>query len=299
MLSNRCSPLRVPRCRCGPHVRRVGRPLGKLVLASALCLAHLALVHSAAEAWGKKAHRIVAAVAESLLDDQTRQAVHELVGSRGLVPVANWADEIRDGRPETAPWHYVNIARGDAAYDPQRHCSSPAAGACVVAAIERFTGQLADPAESRAARAEALKFLTHFVADIHQPLHCIAEARGGNDIEVEFLGHRERSLSGEPWNLHAVWDAGLIHQSGLTERAHRARLLEVLRTERLEDRPTGSPADWAIESHHVAVAVALHLPASGRIGPGYARRGLRVIDRQLALAGFRLAATLRKALDSH
>lgn len=298
MLSNRSSPVGRLGVHGGPHVRRVSRPRDRILLVIALCLAHLTLVHSAAEAWGKKAHRLVAGVAESLLDDQTRQAVHKLVGPRGLVSVANWADEIRDARPETGPWHYVNIPLGSAVYDPQRHCASPTEGACVVAAIERFTKQLADRTASQAARAEALKFVTHFVADIHQPLHCVAEARGGNDIPVEFLGQRQRPVSGDPWNLHAVWDAGLLHRSGVKERAYRARLLGLLRAKPSPNHHTESPADWALESHRLAAEVALNVPASGRIGPRYARVAMRVIDRQLALAGFRLAGVLRAAFKS-
>ncbi len=298
MLSNKSSALRVRRARCGHQGRRVRRPRGKLVLVIVLCLAHVTLVHSAAEAWGKKAHRLVAAVAEKLVDNHTRRAIHGLVGPGGLVAVANWADEIRDARPDTAPWHYVNIPLSDANYDPRKHCTSPTEGACVVAAIERFTQQLADPTESRASRADALKFLTHFVADIHQPLHCVAEARGGNDIRVEFLGRRTRSPSGDPWNLHAVWDSGLLHRSGLKERAHRARLLELLRVEPLPNRHADSPAGWARESHRLAAEVALNVPPSGRIGPRYARAGMRVIDQQLALAGFRLAEVLRAAFSS-
>ncbi len=298
MLSNKSSPLGVRGAQCRPWVQGVSLPRGKVWLVIALSLAHLMLVHSAAEAWGRKAHRLVAAVAESLLDDQTKQAIHELVGPRGLVAVANWADEIRDARPDTAPWHYVNIPLGDTAYDPRKHCASPTEGACVVAAIERFTKQLANPTATRAARAEALKFVTHFVADVHQPLHCVAEARGGNDIRVEFLGQRARSVSGDPWNLHAVWDTGLLHRSGLKERAHRAHLLELLRAEPPNTRHAESPAHWARESHHLAAEVALKVPASGRIGPRYARLAMRVSDRQLAVAGFRLAGVLRTAFKS-
>lgn len=296
MLSNTSSASAVP----GPHdpspPSRPGRRLGKLLLLTGLCLAQLVCVHSAAEAWGKKAHRIVAGVAESLLDDQTTRAVHDLVGPGGLVAVASWADELRDARPETAPWHYVNIPLEDAKYDAEKHCSSPTVGACVVAVIERFAQEMADPTLSRADRAEALKFVTHFVADIHQPLHCMAEARGGNDIPVELLGQRDHPVSGRPWNLHAVWDGGLIHLSGLTERAYRKRVLELLRVEPAEPRHLGTPADWANESHRLAADVALKLPRSGRIGPRYGRIATRVIDRQLGLAGFRLARLLEAAL---
>lgn len=255
------------------------------------CLASLALLPSPAEAWGKKAHRLVAAVAESLLDDHTRNAVRALVGSRGLAGIATWADDIREARPETAPWHYVNIPLGDAAYDPETHCSSPTEGSCVVAALERYVERLSDHTAPREIRLEALKFVTHFVADIHQPLHCIAYARGGNDVPVEFRG--------EPWNLHAVWDAGLIHSTGLTHQAYHARLMKRLHSTSPGDPAPGSPADWAGESHRLAVDVALSLPRSGRIGPDYARAGLRVIDRQLVLAGSRLAGVLRAAFAHH
>lgn len=40
--------------------------------------------------------------------------------------------------------------------------------------------------------SEALKFLIHFVGDMHQPLHLTGRARGGNSIGVVF-GHRRTS----------------------------------------------------------------------------------------------------------
>jgi len=42
--------------------------------------------------------------------------------------------------------------------------------------IEMFEKVLADENASRTDRIEALKFLVHFVGDIHQPLHAIDEA---------------------------------------------------------------------------------------------------------------------------
>ena len=57
-----------------------------------------------------------------------------------------------------------------------------------------------------AERTEALKFLIHFVGDIHQPLHVShARDRGGNDIKVEFFHDRT--------NLHRMWDSGLIRRT--------------------------------------------------------------------------------------
>jgi len=52
-------------------------------------------------------------------------------------------------------------------------------------------------------RAEALRFLAHFVADLHQPLHCTERNgdKGGNLVKVTFLSEPEVT------NLHRVWDS--------------------------------------------------------------------------------------------
>ena len=78
-----------------------------------------------------------------------------------------------------------------------------------------------DAARTAALRGEALKYLVHFVGDMHQPLHCADNTdRGGNDVEVFF--HRRRS------NLHAVWDEGIVSESKLGEREYARALLKGL-----------------------------------------------------------------------
>ena len=115
------------------------------------------------------------------------------------------ADQIRMQRPETAPWHYVNIPIHPAPdepsdYDATRDCPNDA---CVVAKIEQFERVLADRQVSQRQRLEALKYLVHFVGDVHQPLHTSNDHdRGGNEVPVTFMGRQT--------NLHAVWDTGII-----------------------------------------------------------------------------------------
>ena len=66
-------------------------------------------------------------------------------------------------------------------------------------------------------QVEALKFAVHFVGDVHQPLHTVGEAKGGNDIQVD-LFMRGLTCGGtcEPGhiatNFHAAWDFGLIEK---------------------------------------------------------------------------------------
>ena len=55
----------------------------------------------------------------------------------------------------------------------------------------------------RDANGSALKYVVHFIGDVHQPLHASNnDDRGGNDVAVTFMGHQT--------NLHAVWDNGII-----------------------------------------------------------------------------------------
>jgi hypothetical protein len=141
-------------------------------------------------AWGRQGHIIVAEIAEQYFQVITTRQVRELLGLENVTTLADvsvWADYVRLQRPETAPWHYVNIpgqvpSGEPSAYAFDRDCPG---GNCVVAKINDFVRVLEDPmASSSLARLEALKFLVHLVGDIHQPLHCIKDDRGGNEIRV-------------------------------------------------------------------------------------------------------------------
>lgn len=79
--------------------------------------------------------------------------------------------------------------------------------------IEIFKKVLSDSNASRNDRIEALKFLVHFVGDVHQPMHAIGEAAGGNGIGLTEFGS---TLCGRrPCHLHGAWDSGLIERIGM------------------------------------------------------------------------------------
>lgn len=102
----------------------------------------------------------------------------ELLGDADLsdAEVVSWADEVRRERKESAPWHYVAIPADADGYDPK----IDRGGNNVMDAIERFAKILVDKKAPKEDRIEALKFLVHFVGDIHQPLHRILHDRSGN-----------------------------------------------------------------------------------------------------------------------
>ena len=156
----------------------------------------VATSHLAAPAvvrWGRTGHRLIARVATARLSGEARRQVRDLLGRESLAAVSTWADSIRNDRPETSPWHYVNIPVIDSVYRPERYCPG---GDCVVAALERQIGVLANRGASKAERAEALKWVVHLVEDIHMPLHAGDRGdRGGNDVQLTFLGRATKNCN--------------------------------------------------------------------------------------------------------
>ena len=86
----------------------------RTLLALSLALAFLLLATPLpALAWGKAGHRVVATLATSFLTLEAQRKVADLLGPGvSLAQISTWADEVRTTRPNTGPWHYVNIPRG-------------------------------------------------------------------------------------------------------------------------------------------------------------------------------------------
>ena len=258
-----------------------------------LCFALLCAVATPAFAWGRTGHRLVAALAWDDLSPGTRAAVAELLAGEAdptLPGIAVWADDLRANDPDlgrrTAKWHYVNIAEHDCAYDAARACPG---GACVVEAIRNQAAILANRSRPRAQRAQALKFVVHFVGDVHQPLHAgFAHDKGGNRFQV--------NLGGRGGNLHSLWDSGLLDSSGLDDAAYLQRLRSVPLAVARTGRPL--PADaagWAEASCRLLREPGLY-PASARISPAYLQAWRPVAETQLRRGGSRLATVLNAAL---
>jgi hypothetical protein len=246
----------------------------------------LGLARPEAALWYDEGHRLVARLAEARLTPRAAEAVRQLLGGESLADAALWADRVRAERPETRPLHYVNIPLGAPAYDPARDCPG---GRCIIAAIERHRLTLADARASPTARAEALRFLAHFIGDLHQPLHVANDDdRGGNDRPVRFLG--------APKNLHEVWDGELMEASGLDEAAYYVHLRHLTDSLDPSALARGTVVDWAMEGHRLAALHAYRLAGDGTIDQAYAEANLPVVDRALAAAGVRLARVLNEAL---
>lgn len=252
-------------------------------------------------AWGPEGHRVVADLARQRLNPTALRQIRELLGNDDLAAISTWADEVRNQRPETSGWHFVDIPWNADGFSESRDCYRPDSRRpssredhhnCVVDRIEFFQHVLADSRASTAERQVALKFLVHFVADIHQPLHAIGEARGGNQIHIVEFGHPE--CGRRPCNLHYVWDIELIEHSGRSESDYVAYLDRFLAQNHLQSESDGGPEAWANQSFHLAKQVWLN--ESGSVDEAYYRKNIGVVDMQLARAGLRLATMLNQTL---
>jgi hypothetical protein len=258
-------------------------------------------------AWGAQGHRLVALVATRHLTTPARQNVAWLLDGGSLADVAVWADEYVADNRQTGPWHYVNIPPGATGYDRDRDCPRQpgvVAGGradhwrdCIVDRIEYNRVRLANVALGRADRAIALKFLVHFVGDLHQPFHALSVARGGNDVPVVVFGSPSCSYAdgtSYPCNLHGAWDTSLIAHRGLNDQPYLDELSRQIDQRGWSALPTRSAAEWAMESH--ALATKALLPAQGVVDDAYYRTCIVHADERLALGGLRLAALLNQSL---
>lgn len=250
-------------------------------------------------AWGPKGHQIVGDIARNHLTPTTRQNLQALLGNDDLAAIANWADEVRPQRPESFGWHFVDIPREAAGFSEERDCYMPDDKHpstkedhhnCVVDRITMFKQIVADKTAPQDARLEALRFLVHFVGDVHQPMHGIADERGGNGIRVSEFGSTQ--CGKYTCNLHSAWDSGLLEHTGRSEQEYVAYLEQMITSKKLQ--ATGAPQDWANESWRFAKQAWLN--DGGSVDEAYYKANIGTVDERLALAGLRLAALLNQAL---
>jgi hypothetical protein len=262
------------------------------------------LAQASPSAWGSQGHRLVARLATERLTPIAQQNVAWLLGPETLWDVSSWADNYNNEAYQTFYWHFLNIPPEATSYDRDRDCPlqpGVTAGSrqdawrdCAVDRILYSKQRLGDTTRDRADRAIALKFLVHFVGDLHQPFHALGVGHGGNDVPVLQFGVER--CGDYACNLHGVWDSGMIAHRALDDARYLAVLNALIATDHLAAAPTGTPADWAMESHALGKAALLAPHADA--DEAYYRAQIPVVDRRLAQAGVRLAAAINEMLTS-
>jgi hypothetical protein len=301
--------------------------------------------------WGAEGHRVIARIAAKHLSAQAQARVAALLatdsqagpllgsGSGGdalaaaMAVVAPWADTIKGTKlgAGTDNWHFLDLAAADGAAEISQRCPN---NNCVAAQLRIMTANLKagsslQTGSNTYSPAEQVKFIIHFMGDLHQPLHCATNAdAGGNCLATRGFSEHE---------LHATWDTGLIDQ--LTRASKGREISESTLADSLDiefaPQFAGSPnitdfGQMAVESHDVAFQVAYGPMIERGILPGVEPRGyldvavsrcaseapdfyninppvdltvlynaatLDAVRWQLAKAGYRLAVVLNNTLQ--
>ncbi len=291
-------------------------------------------------AWGCKGHQTVALLAEAQLSPEVRDYVLQLLRDNpidsqlkrycgGFVadPMADastWADDIRK-QANNGPWHYIDIPRGAPRQPLEAFCGS---GSCITREIEEEEKVLRDPNAPAEKKTVALRYLIHFVGDLHMPLHATTNNdEGGNCVPLKYFWRapHEHNHSYSP-NLHSLWDTAIPERdmAGADPSEYAVYLDQQFRAKYATWRQQGvHPDDWAWESHDLAESMiyqaldtkipretpstvhtcsdandvgarmaALQLSA----GESYQQLVARTVEEQIAKAGTRLAMILNETL---
>ncbi|CAE7111068.1 unnamed protein product [Rhizoctonia solani] len=155
---------------------------------------------SPALGWGMFGHQITATIAQAYLLPSTREAICGILPGTykcNLAGVASWPDEIKQDASfkSYSNLHFVN-GKGD---DPPNKCVFGELGwldeSNILKGIVDGSRNVTTTSGSKINRDRALRFLVHFLGDIHQPFHLTGQYFGANN------------------DLHAVWDDSFIeHQ---------------------------------------------------------------------------------------
>ena len=290
-------------------------------------------------AWGCKGHQTVALIAEKHMTPEARELVEKLLSEDPIDPQlkrycgvfagdlladgSTWPDDARR-QLKNGPWHYIDIPRGAPRKPLEGYCGEEG---CVTKAIAEQWAILKDQAASPAKRAEALRYVTHFVADLHMPLHATTDNdMGGNCVPVKYFW-RSAHLNNNSYvpNLHGLWDSAIVEHdmAGADPAEYAVFLEETFRSNIDKWTREGIQVDaWAWESHDLAETVTygqlsprvpvekptpvractdadnvgnrmmeLHVSA----GAPYQAAAASVVEERLEQAGVRLAMMLNEA----
>ncbi|OAR00034.1 hypothetical protein LLEC1_07551 [Akanthomyces lecanii] len=273
-----------------------------------------------ASAWGSLGHITTAYIASNFIANSTEAYLKELLKRTDddyLASVASWADSIRYTKwgKFTSTFHFIDAhdqPPHSCNVDLERDCKQ---SGCVISSLTNYTEQVYDASLPAWRRAQAAKFVVHFVGDLHQPLHNEDVSRGGNGIHVLWGG---REL-----NLHHVWDSSILEKwlGGLRGKPYplAKRWATQLTDEISQGKWAGEKDSWVkdinlADTNSTALAwsreanalVCSHVLPQGpqdiqgqELSGQYYEDAAPILEKQVALAGYRMAALLDRIADEY
>jgi hypothetical protein len=248
-----------------------------------------------AYAWGWDAHKLICAMAERQLTPDAKAMVDSLLeagadlkgGRVNFAESCLWADDVKHStRKDTYEHHFINVPDDAQTIDLSRDCE---AVNCIAVGVQRALVYLTRETSGKRdvqRRAAALRYLGHYVGDLHQPLHIgNASDWGGNKIDIDWMGKES--------NLHALWDYEMLDSAGITYPQSTDFLMTIG-----EESDEQSILAWMNESlalgrsHGYVDVDGRPLKSGDRLGKAYLNRNKPVMFERISLAAHRLANLL-------
>jgi hypothetical protein len=257
-------------------------------------------------AWNAEGHMVVAQIAYNHLTASVRSNCDALIAvpmtysnawSTNFITSASWADDFKSSL-QTGIWHYIDIPFS---LDGTSTNGVTPDSFDVVRAINLCVQQLGSASTSQSNQAVYLRYLEHFVGDIHQPLHAstaVSAAHPSGDA-----GGNDFIITGYGGELHALWDQGggyvaasMSHPltaSNKTTLSNKVAQIEADYPYVANPGVVEDPMNWAMEGYNLAKTVAyVGITQSNSPSSSYTNLAQHTAESRLAVGGHRLADLL-------
>lgn len=241
-------------------------------------------------AWGDKGHDIVAYIAEKHLTRKAKKNLNAILGGKSLVYYSSWLDYVQNspywkaGYNRTKTWHYFNVDEG---YTPQTMSRNPkgdvlSALNMVIDSLENHRSEISD-----SVCLDYTRMLIHLVGDMHCPMHAGRFSdRGGNVLKIKWFNQET--------NLHVLWDSKLVESVHSWSYTEWQQNIDRYSKSEISKMSAGTPESWFNETWQVTVDIYEHITPKENYSYKYMYDYAPVVERQLLLAGYRLAALLNR-----
>ena len=259
-----------------------------------------------APAWNAEGHMAVAQLAYNHLDSTVKAKCDSLIAvalspggssTSTFVSASCWADDYKS-QLGTGTWHYINLP---ISLDGTSFANFEPPAFDVVQAINQCITTLKSGSTTPAQQASSLRYLIHFIADVHQPLHCttaFSAAQPNGDA-----GGNGFPITGTWNNLHSLWDSGggylndplprPLSPGSQTTLNNRVATIEAAYPYLRGGGTLPDPMSWALEGKELAVSITYAgITRNSAPSISYLQTARSTTEARIALAGKRLADLL-------
>ncbi|CAN5280347.1 S1/P1 nuclease [soil metagenome] len=280
------------------------------------CFIIMILITTTSWAWDNTGHMLVAQIAYEQLTPQAKKQANSLLDvlnadypyCRGFARAATWADVIKSHTTAFNEWHFIDIplqTDTNTTTAQQRDAMKKLTSPHIVWAIAQCVQVLQNSKATQLEKALFLRFLLHFVGDIHQPLHCTTRY-SNEQLQGDAGGNAVLINSDIAENLHELWDRGAgFFGKESTHYPLKLPQIKILAKKIMAEYPETyfgkramdtDPYNWAFESFTIAKNFAYTIKPNTKPTVQYITAAQKKVEEQIALAGYRLGKLLNPIL---